>query len=100
MYFDEEISEEKEEEIIQSIAERIHGMGIDTLAVFLLETAKPVTRLGTGMGRVFVSPFLPIFGEALDVYGHKVMEIFEKRKNVERLIQKIEKMNEEGKSKK
>ena len=100
MYFEEDISEEEEEEIIQAIAERIHSLGLDTAAVLVLETSKPVTRLGAGMGRVFVSPFLPLLGETSDVYGHKLLTIFENRKNVERLIQKIEKMSQKNTSQK
>ena len=97
LYFEEDISEEEKEQIIQEIAENIHKRGLDTAAVLFLESSKPLSRLGTSMGRVFLSPFLPILGDSTDLYGHKLLEIFEKRENIERLIQKIEKMSEKAK---
>lgn len=93
MYFDEEeLSEEEEERIINDIADRIHELGLETAAILFLETSKPLASIGGTVSRVFLWPFLPVFGEEADVYGQKFIEVFQRRKNVERLIQRVEEL--------
>jgi len=95
LFFDEfELSEEEEEEIIRGVAERVHRLGLETAAVLFLEASKPLAFIGGSMSRVFVSPFLPVFGEEADLSGQRYIEVFHKRRNVERLIQLIEEMKE------
>jgi hypothetical protein len=50
------------------------------------------------MGRIFVGPFLPVLGEDGDVFGQKMIELLEDRKNIEKLIQRIEKLKNEEES--
>ena len=47
------------------------------------------------MGRFFVSPFLPVFGENIGIGGEKFFQIFEKRENVEKLIKAVEELTRE-----
>lgn len=91
-YGEEELSEEEEEEIIRGVANRVHELGLETAAVLFLETSKPLAGVGGTLSRVFVWPFLPVFGEEADVYGQKVIEVFHKRRNIERLIERIEEL--------
>ena len=91
-YDEEELSEEEVEEMIRGVAERVHELGLETAAILFLETSKPLASVGGTLGRVFVWPFLPVFGEEGDVYGQRAIEVFSKRRNVERLIELIEEM--------
>jgi hypothetical protein len=96
MFYDEEgPSEEEVEEMIRGVAERIHELGLETAAILFLETSRPLASVGGMLGRVFVWPFLPVFGEEGDVYGQRAIEVFSKRRNVTRLIELIEEMKEE-----
>ena len=94
LYFDEELSEEEEERIIKEIANYIHIKGLETAAILFLESSKPFALIGGGMSRLFVMPFLPVFGDETDVFGQKMISLLEKRKNIEKLIQKIEELKE------
>ena len=94
MYFDEELNEEEEERIIEELANYIHLKGLETAAILLLESSKPFALIGGQMSRLFLSPFLPVFGGAADIFGQKMIIVLEKRKNIERLIQKIEEIKE------
>jgi hypothetical protein len=92
LYFDEPISEEEEEKIIEEVANFIHVRGLETAAILFLESSKPLAHIGVGMSRLFVAPFLPIFGDDGDIFGNKMMNLLEKRKNIEKLISRIEEL--------
>ncbi len=47
------------------------------------------------MGRLFITPYLPFFGENIGLKGEKFLTIFEKRENVEKLIKLLKKKAEE-----
>ena len=97
MYWDTEVTAEDEEEIIMKVAHKIHNYGFDIAAVFMIESFKPLSYLGTQMGRFFLSPFLPAFGENIGIGGEKLFKIFEKRENVEKLIKTVEDLNQQEK---
>ena len=90
MYFDEPLSEEEEEAMIEELANYIHAKGLETAAILFLESSKPLSMIGAGMSRLFISPFLPIFGDDGDIFGVKLINLLEKRKNIEKIITKIE----------
>ncbi len=90
-----EVSPEETEEYINKIAEQVHKYGLDVAAILMIETAKPLSYIGGQMGRLFLSPFLPAFGEGIEIGGEKFLTIFEKRENVERLLQRIEELTKE-----
>ena len=92
MYFDEPLSEEEEEKIIEEVANFIHAKGLETAAILFLESSKPLAYIGGGMSRLFVAPFLPIFGDDGDLFGNKMINLLEKRKNIEKLITRIEEL--------
>jgi hypothetical protein len=97
LFWDIEVTDEDEEEIIMKIAHKVHDYGLDIAAVLMIETFKPLSYVGAQMGRFFVSPFLPAFGENIGMNGEKLFKIFEKRENVERLIKAVEDLNKQDK---
>ena len=99
MFWDMEVTPEDEEEMIRKAAETIHKYGMDVAAILFLESVKPLAYIGGQMGRFFLSPFLPAFGESIGRGGEKFLTIFEKRENVEKLITLLEKMAKEEKPK-
>ena len=97
MFLDLGITPEEEEEMIKKAAEKIHQYGMDVAAILMLESVKPLVFIGGQMGRVFISPFLPVLGDNIEREGEKFFRIFEKRENVEKLILLLEKMEEKPK---
>ncbi len=52
------------------------------------------------MGRFFISPFFPAFGENIEISGEKFLQIFEKRENVEKLIKAVEELSRKDEARK
>lgn len=95
MYWDDEINSEEKDEIIRKIAERVHGYGMDVPAILFLESVKPLSYIGSQMGRMFVSPFLPIFGDDISLAGDKLLQVFENRESVEEILSHLEELTNE-----
>jgi hypothetical protein len=91
------ITPEEEEELIEKIAEYVHKHRLNDLAGIVLETATPLSFIGTQMGRFFLSPFLPGLGANLEASSEKILHVFERRANVERLIRRIDQLDQEEK---
>ncbi len=89
---DEELSEEEVDEIIRKAAEKIQQYGMETPAILTLESVKPLVYIGGEMSRLMISPFLPAFGPAANELGENLINVFEERKNVEKLITILEEM--------
>ena len=90
MFWDEEITAEEETEIIEWVARQLYKYGMETAAIMFLESLKPISRYGSSMGQMFVSPLLPFLGDNIMVKGDKAMRVFEDPENVEQLIQRLE----------
>ena len=74
------------DEKIEKVATRISNLGLETPAMFLLDAHMPLTFFAN-QGLIFLSPILyPLFGEQTEV----VAKFFEERKNVEKLVRRIE----------
>ncbi len=95
MFWDEELTLEEEEEIIEWTAKELFKYGMETAAILFLESYKPVSRLGTSMGTMFFAPLLPLFGDNTAIRSQKVMKLFQEDKNVERLIKRLEEIANE-----
>jgi len=95
-----EITPEEEEELIRKVAMIIHKNGLEAAAILMIETVKPLSYIGGQMGRLFISPFLPAFGDKIEIGGEKLITVFEKRENVEKLLSMIEEMAKEDNAKK
>ena len=95
LYWDIKVTSEDEDEMIGKIAKTIHKNGLNLVAIFMIGSVRPLTFIGAQMGRFFVSPFLPAFGEDIEMSGKKLFQIFEKRENVEKLIKAVEDLTRE-----
>jgi len=96
MFWDEELSTEEEDEIIEWTARELYKYGMETAAILFLESYKPMSRIGTSMGTVFFTPLMPIFGDNAAIKSQKVMKLFEEDKNVEKLIVRLEEIASKG----
>ena len=85
-----DVTPEEEEELIKKAAELVHKYGMDVAAILFLETVKPVVYIGGQMGRFFLYPFIPFFGEKVTINSEKFFTVFEKRENVEKLLKLVE----------
>ena len=88
----EDIPLERQEKLLHRLAERIVKMGLVTPAILLLEVNKPLNFLGSQVLLV-LGPFAQVVFNYDDYHAFTLM--MEKRDNVEKLIQKIEILNEE-----
>jgi len=88
-----ELSEEEIDDVILEAARRIKQYGMEMPAIMALESFKPLMFIGGELSRLTLSPFFPIFGSKVDLWGQKLIYVFEEKKNVEKLIQLLEQMS-------
>ena len=86
----------EDQAFIDRIAKRIYDSGFITAAVFALEMVKPLALLGSHT-MIFFGPIVSAFIKA-DGYYHAA-ELFEEPHNVERLIARLEQLEEEHENK-
>ena len=96
MFWDEELTPEDVDEIVEWTAREIYRYGMETAAILFLDSFKPMSRVGASMGQMFLFPLLPMFGDGAVVKGDKVFRTFQEHENVERLIQRLEDMAAHG----
>lgn len=96
MFWDEELTTEEEDEIIEWTARELYKYGMETAAILFLESFKPMSRLGTSMGTVFFTPLMPILGDNTAIRSQKVLKLFQEDRNVERLIVRLEEIASKG----
>lgn len=87
-----ELTPQQEEELIEKLAQFIVEHKMETPAILFLETLKPLSFVGSTFAMVYVTPFLDIYGLNINRYAM----LFQKRENVERLLQRIEALIEES----
>ena len=90
---DVEISDEETDEVILETAKRIKRYGMEMPAIMALESLKPLMFVGGELTRLTLSPFFPIFGSNIDLWGNKLINVFEEKKNVDKLVQLLEQMS-------
>ncbi len=90
-----EVPEEEVDAIILETAKRIKKYGMEMPAIMALESLKPLAYVGGELTRLTLSPFFPMLGSNLDMWGEKVINVFEDRKNIDKLILLLEKMPDE-----
>ena len=100
LYYDVEITPEIEAEYIEKVAQKIHEQEMETAAILLLESSKPLVWVGGEMGRFFITPFVPIVSDKWGVTSEKFFLVFEKRENIEKLLKRLEALVEEDEDKK
>jgi len=94
MFSDEELPTEEVDEVLGQIAEKIVDRELELFARFLLGMSWPLAFIGGQMGRVFLSPYLFVFGDRENNVSKKIF-IFEKKENIFKLISKIDELTEE-----
>ena len=77
---------EREIELIEKVAEKIIDSELEAPAVWLLQTIMPLTFIGGELAYFYLAAFLPF----LDNKGYEFLDTFEKRKNIKRLIKRVE----------
>ena len=95
MFSFDELTEEEETQIIEKVAGKIHQYKMEAPAIILLETSKPLSYIGTQLGKLYLAPLLPLLKEDLGVPAEKILTVFEKRENIEKLIRLIEQKPDE-----
>lgn len=82
----------RQTELLEKVARRVVDLRVSAIAIFLLESTKPLSFLGSQL-LVFFNPIIqPIFN--FKDY-EEVTEMIENRDNIEFLIQRIERLQEE-----
>ncbi len=90
MYWDIELTSEQVEQVIQDVYKRISDYKMETIAILTLESLKPWSYVGGELVRATLAPFTPALGENLGLTSEKMLQVFEDRKNIEKLIQLLE----------
>jgi hypothetical protein len=90
---DNELSEEEVDEIILETAKRIHRYNMEMVAIMTLESLKPLAYIGGELTRLTLTPFLPILGPEVDRTGENLINVFEERRNIDKLIDLLEKIS-------
>jgi len=85
-------AEMSDEQLLDAVAGRLVRMRLGVAAVFFLESVKPLSFVGS-QALVFLQPFVEAF---LSVGSYRrFAHLMEDRKNLERLIQRVEALDEE-----
>ena len=80
-------------ELLEAVAARIVRMRLGVPAIFFLESTKPLSFLGSQL-LIFLQPFVQAF---LTVRSYeRFSHLMEDRQNVERLIRRVEELDEEA----
>ena len=90
-----EVPEDEVDAIILETAKRIKKYGMEMPAIMALESLKPLAYVGGELTRLTLSPFFPMLGSNIDMWGEKVINVFEDRKNINKLILLLEKIPDE-----
>lgn len=86
---------EADEKLLDAVAERVVRMGLAVPAIFLLESTKPLSFVGS-QALVFLEPFVKSLFN-LASYD-RFVALLEDRKNIDRLLRKIEDRDEEARA--
>ena len=94
MFSDEELPPEEVDKYLESIARKVVDREMEIYAKVLLGMSWPLAFIGGQLGRVFISPYLFIFGDREDTVSKRIF-VFEKKENIFKLIHKIDEFIEE-----
>ena len=80
------------DDLVEKIARKIVDAGMEAPAILALESARPLSFIGSQLGRVMIAPWFGIFGWDAMTKADSYMEVFEDRENVKKLVRKIEEL--------
>ena len=86
MVASQELTQEREKELIEKISNYIVDNHMETPAILFLESMKPLAYIGGQMAILYLTPFLDI----LDKWSEEGIALFQKRENIELILKKIE----------
>jgi len=89
-----ELSPEMESQMLDGLANTVVRWGLETPAIYFLETMKPLAVYTSSLTITVGAPILEIFG----ISGYKYAALFQKRDSVERLMRRIEEKVRHGKA--
>ncbi len=81
------LEEKEKESLLNNLADYIVRMRLSDIAIFLLESSKPISFLSSQF-LVFLRPFITVYFSP-SVYD-RFVEILQDRNNIEKLIRLIE----------
>jgi len=90
--FVQDLDAEEANDFIDKIAKKLVDIGMEAPAILVLESARPLSFIGSQMGRAMIAPWFGIFGWGAMTKADNYMEIFEDSKNIEKLVQRIEEL--------
>jgi len=90
LFWDIELTPEEIEEVIQEAYKKISEYKMETVSILTLESLKPFSYVGGELVRAALSPVMPALGGDLGLTSEKMLQVFEDRKNIERLIELLE----------
>jgi len=93
MFRDEELPPEEVDKVLESIARKVVDREMEMYAKFILGMSWPLAFIGGQLGRVFISPYLFIFGDKENTVSKNIF-LFEKKENIFKLIDKIDELTE------
>lgn len=79
------------DEVIEKVADWVIKMKLETAALLVFPTVKPLCLMGGSLSRIFVAPWFHLVG----INTRHIINTLEEPKNVEKLIEIIEKRLEE-----
>jgi len=88
----ERLSHERQHEMLDSLVRKIVDLRLEVPAMFFLETYKPVSTIASDLA---LASGIPLVLELFGVSGYEWTTFFGKRENVDQLVKRIEKINEE-----
>lgn len=89
---------EKDDERIDKLAKMLtKKFGMGTPSILILETMKPIMFVGGELGRILLTPWLPILGTDTERSVHDYISTIVDRDNTEKLISRIEELIKEEK---
>lgn len=77
---------EEQDDIVKKTVRILEKYGMEVPAILILGSVKPLVYLGGQLGRYFLGPLLPFVGEREDA----LIQTFEKRDNIEKIIKMLE----------
>jgi len=98
-------SQGTEEEKIDHIAKLlVKNYGMGTPSILILETIRPMAFVGGELGRILLTPWLPMLGDNMEKSIHEYITTLTQRDQLDKLVDRIEELikeeDEERRSKK
>lgn len=84
-----DLEDEENEKYIEAIAEKIHEYNLETVAMILIGSFRPLYYISAQMSRFFILPILDVFG-GIGIETERFLDFMEKRDNPEKLMRRLE----------